>query len=243
VSAAQVRAKDTGAFHTPRFPVATGGISRFPSLAMKLPDLTYEHQLHDRGFARIAGLDEVGRGPLAGPVVAAAVVLNPADIPEGLRDSKQLGTTRRAALCDALHEVAQVGIGQASVAEIDQINILRASHLAMERALADLPDPPDHALIDGNMIPRDLDVPATPLVKGDTLSASIAAASIVAKIWRDRVMYDLAQQFPGYGWETNAGYPSKSHKEALQNLGVTPHHRRSFKPVHNILYQEKSVSS
>ena len=102
--------------------------------------------------------------------------------------------------------------------------------------------PPDHVLIDGNMLPRDLTLPATPLVKGDARSLSIAAASIVAKICRDRIMVDLAQQHPGYGWETNMGYPSKSHKAALENLGVTPHHRRSFKPVHNILYQGKIVS-
>ncbi|MCM2563706.1 ribonuclease HII [Lutimaribacter sp. EGI FJ00015] len=209
---------------------------------MKLPDLSFENAARAHGANRIAGVDEVGRGPLAGPVVAAAVVLDPAHIPEGLRDSKQLSAKRRAALSEIIHDVAQVGIGQASVAEIDQINILRASHLAMERAVAALPEPPDHLLIDGNMIPRDLVIPATPLVKGDTLSVSIAAASIMAKIWRDQVMRDLAQQFPGYGWETNAGYPSKNHKAALRNLGVTPHHRRSFKPVHNILYQDKCVS-
>ena len=208
-----------------------------------MPDFAFETDLISSGVRRIAGVDEVGRGPLAGPVVAAAVVLDPDRIPEGLHDSKQLGSKRRAVLADMLHQVAEVGIGQASVAEIDQINILRASHLAMERAIAALPTPPDHVLIDGNMIPRDLTLSATPLVKGDTRSVSIAAASIVAKIWRDRVMWDLAQQYPGYGWETNAGYPSKYHKEALRNLGVTPHHRRSFKPVHNILYQEKSVSS
>ena len=138
--------------------------------------------------------------------------------------------------------MAQVGIGQASVEEIDRINILRASHLAMERAVAALPEAPDHLLIDGNMIPVGLTLPADALIKGDGRSLSIAAASIVAKTWRDRLMWDLAQQFPGYGWESNAGYPSKSHKEALRNLGVTPHHRRSFKPVHNILYQDKSVS-
>ncbi len=209
---------------------------------MTQPHFSFETELANRGALRIAGVDEVGRGPLAGPVVAAAVVLDPARIPEGLRDSKQLTAKRRAALADILHDVAEVGIGEASVAEIDQINILRASHLAMERAIAALPNPPDHVLIDGNMIPRELTLPATPLVKGDTRSVSIAAASIVAKIWRDQVMWDLAQQFPGYGWETNAGYPSKYHKQALRNLGVTPHHRRSFRPVHNILYQEKSVS-
>ena len=195
-----------------------------------------------RGFACVAGVDEVGRGPLAGPVTAAAVVLDPARIPEGLNDSKALTARRRAELHAELLEVAEVSVAHASVEEIDALNILRASHLAMERALAGLPRPPDHALIDGNMIPRGLALPAQAVIKGDALSVSIAAASIVAKITRDAIMWDLAQQFPGYGWETNAGYPSKSHRLALWNLGVTPHHRRSFKPVHNILYQPKNVS-
>lgn len=209
---------------------------------MTQPDNSLEQAAIAAGARIVAGVDEVGRGPLAGPVVAAAVVLDPARIPDGLRDSKMLSARRRAELAEVLQAVAQVGIGSASVAEIDQINILRASHLAMERAIAALPVAPDHALIDGNLIPRGLTVPAQAIIKGDARSVSIAAASIVAKIWRDRVMWDLAQQFPGYGWETNAGYPSKSHKLALQNLGVTPHHRCSFKPVHNILYQVKSVS-
>ena len=133
---------------------------------------------------------------------------------------------------------AQVSIAEASVEEIDSINILRASHLAMERAVAALDPPPDYLLIDGNLIPRDLTIDAQAVVKGDGKSVSIAAASIVAKEARDNLMVDLAQQFPGYGWEKNAGYPSKQHREALVELGVTPHHRRSFKPVHKILYQE-----
>ena len=140
----------------------------------------------------------------------------------------------------ALRETAEHAIGVASVAEIDEINILRASHLAMMRAVAALGAPPCHLLIDGNLIPRECPYPATALVKGDALSVTIAAASIVAKSWRDNHMRDLAQHFPGYGWEKNAGYPSKSHKAALQNLGVTPHHRKSFKPVHNILWQGKN---
>ena len=137
---------------------------------------------------------------------------------------------------------ARVSVAHASVEEIDELNILYASHLAMERAVGGLGDV-CHALIDGNMIPKGLGCPATAVVKGDSRSLSIAAASIIAKVTRDRIMVDLAQQHPGYGWETNAGYPSKAHKEALRNLGVTPHHRRSFAPVHNILYQAKSVSN
>ena len=131
----------------------------------------------------------------------------------------------------------------ASAAEIDDLNILRASHLAMRRAIEALPVAPDHVLIDGNLVPRDLTVSAEALIKGDGRSLSIGAASIIAKVVRDRIMVDLAQQHPGYGWEANAGYPTKAHLEALQNLGVTPWHRRSFKPVHNILYQAVSVSS
>lgn len=198
------------------------------------PDFTFEHELSARGALRIAGVDEVGRGPLAGPVTAAAVILDPDNIPDGLNDSKALTKKKREALEPLIFASAQVSIAHATVEEIDEINILRASHLAMERALAGL-DYVDHALIDGNMIPRGLVVPATTIIKGDARSLSIAAASIVAKICRDRIMVELAQQYPGYGWETNAGYGSKSHISALQNIGVTPHHRRSFKPVHNML--------
>jgi ribonuclease HII len=209
---------------------------------MNSPDFSFETACLAQGFTRIAGVDEVGRGPLAGPVTAAAVVLDPAHIPAGLNDSKRLTARRRQDVLAAILDSADVSVAHASVAEIDALNILRASHLAMERAIAGLSKPPDHVLIDGNMIPRGLTLPAQAIIKGDALSLSIAAASIVAKIKRDAIMWDMAQQFPGYGWETNAGYPSKSHRSALQNLGVTPHHRRSFKPVHNILYQHKNLS-
>jgi len=204
-----------------------------------MPDFVFETELG----CRVAGVDEVGRGPLAGPVTAAAVVLDPACIPEGLNDSKKLSAKKRLDLYDQLLKCADVSIAHASVAEIDEINILRASHLAMERAISGLQCAPEHVLIDGNMIPRGLRLPATTLVKGDTRSLSISAASIVAKVCRDCVLVDLAQQHPGYGWETNMGYGSKRHMEALMNLGVTPHHRRSFKPVHNMLYQEKIVTN
>ena len=204
-----------------------------------MPTFDLEHKIG----GNVAGVDEVGRGPLAGPVMAAAVILNPDAIPMGLDDSKALSEKKRLLVYPQILDMAIVGFGEASVAEIDDINILRASHLAMVRAIANLGVSPDHVLVDGNLIPRDLDIPATAVIKGDSKSLSIAAASIVAKIRRDRLMVDLAQQHPGYGWETNAGYPSKSHRLALQNLGVTPHHRRSFKPVHNILYQEKLPST
>ncbi len=198
------------------------------------PDFSFEREVMALGLSRIAGVDEVGRGPLAGPVTAAAVILDPNNIPDGLNDSKALTKKKREALEPLIFASAEVSIAHATVEEIDEINILRASHLAMERAIAGLGHV-DHALIDGNMIPRGLIVPATTIIKGDARSVSIAAASIVAKICRDRIMEELAQQYPGYGWETNAGYGSKSHISALQNLGVTPHHRRSFKPVHNML--------
>jgi ribonuclease HII len=205
------------------------------------PDFRHETACHARGIVRVVGVDEVGRGPLAGPVTACAVRLDPARIPAGLADSKLLTAARREALYAEIVVVAEVSVAHATVEEIDALNILRASHLAMERAVAGLGA--DHALIDGNMIPRGLACSATAIIKGDALCLSIAAASIVAKVTRDRIMVDLAQQHPGYGWEANAGYPTKAHLEALQNLGVTPWHRRSFKPVHNILYQAISVTS
>ena len=209
---------------------------------MSHPDFEIEVAAYAAGKQRVVGVDEVGRGPLAGPVMAAAVWLDPAHIPEGLNDSKKLTAARRQALRDALTDTADISIGAASIAEIDRLNILQASHLAMLRAIEGLRHTPDHVLIDGSMIPRDLTISASAVVKGDTRSVSIAAASIVAKISRDLVMVDLAQQHPGYGWETNAGYPTPAHLSALRDLGVTPHHRRSFKPVHNILYQEKTTS-
>lgn len=210
---------------------------------MSAPDFTFEAAALARGFLRVAGVDEVGRGPLCGPVTAAAVVLDPARIPPGLNDSKKLSPARRAALATAIMEVADWCVAHASVEEIDRLNILNASHLAMCRAVAGLRLAPDHVLVDGNRLPRDLTPSAEAIVKGDGRSLSIAAASILAKEARDALMVDLAQQHPGYGWERNAGYPTKDHLEALLNLGVTPHHRRSFRPVHNILCQDKSVSA
>jgi ribonuclease HII len=204
------------------------------------PDFSFENAALTSGASYIAGVDEVGRGPLAGPVIAAAVRLDPDAIPDGLNDSKALTAAKRNSLAVLLHQTADVCIAEATVAEIDDINILHASMLAMERAVAGLPQKADHALIDGNRAPKALTAIGQPIVKGDARSLSISAASIVAKVWRDQLMVDLAQQHPGYGWDHNAGYPTKMHLAALRNLGVTPHHRRSFKPVHNILYQEKS---
>jgi ribonuclease HII len=206
------------------------------------PDFSFEMRHRMRGVLRIAGVDEAGRGPLAGPVTAAAVILDPDCIPKGLNDSKVLTAERREALWAELLDCAEVSVAHASVEEIDRLNILRASHLAMVRALAGLRAPPDHVLIDGHLIPREMAHPAEAIIRGDALCLSIAAASIVAKCVRDRVMVDLAQQHPGYGWEHNAGYPTKSHKAAMIEKGVTPHHRRTFAPVHNILYQAGNSS-
>lgn len=202
------------------------------------PDYFLEKTARQRGFLRVAGVDEVGRGPLAGPVLAAAVVLSPDRIPDGLDDSKAIPRSRRPALAARIETLAQVGIGRAEVAEIDTLNILRAAHLAMCRALAALPCSADYALIDGNLLPRGLAMRGEAVVRGDARSLSIAAASIVAKVRRDAEMAALAQQYPGYGWERNAGYPTAEHRAALKSHGVTPVHRRSFRPVHDILWQE-----
>lgn len=204
------------------------------------PNFEFETEARAAGFSSVCGVDEVGRGPLAGPVTAAAVILDPQNIPEGLNDSKKLTASKREALYEILMECADVSIGEASVAEIDEHNILRASHIAMVRAIDGLKTKSDYALIDGNQVPRGLMIKSATLIKGDSRSQSIAAASIVAKVWRDRLMVTLSQQYPHYGWETNAGYGTKVHKEGLKSHGVTPHHRRSFVPIHNILYQQKS---
>ena len=178
----------------------------------------------------VAGVDEAGRGPWAGPVVAAAVVLDAGSVPVGVTDSKRLSRARREALLTALRASARIGVGAASVAEIDRLNILEATLIAMRRAVDDLGVPPAHALVDGNRTPE-LSCPATAVVGGDARSLSIAAASIVAKVTRDRIMADLARAHPGFGWDHNAGYGTAEHRAALDALGVTPHHRRSFAPV------------
>ena len=193
-------------------------------------------------YARIAGVDEVGRGPWAGPVLAAAVILDPDHIPDGLNDSKKLTPRKRTALANEIEAHAEVSFGEASVAEIDRINILQASHLAMRRAIRGLSITPDFALIDGNRMPDDLPCPAKTLIGGDAQAASIAAASIVAKVRRDALMIALAKSHPGYGWDTNKGYGTEAHRMGLFCHGVTPHHRRSFKPIHNILYPSENIS-
>ena len=182
-----------------------------------------------------AGVDEVGRGPLAGPVVAAAVILDPARPIAGLKDSKQLSERKREALAAQIRSDALAwALGRAEVEEIDAINILQASLLAMQRAVAALSLAPELVLVDGNHCPR-LACPAQAIVKGDSLVPAISAASILAKVSRDREMLDLDARYPGYGLAQHKGYPSKAHLAALQTLGASPVHRRSYAPVRRLL--------
>ena len=205
-----------------------------------MPDFSLEDAARADGFAVIAGVDEAGRGPWAGPVVAGAAVLEPGKVPEELLaqldDSKKIKAALRADLYARLHETPgiQLGIGIATVEEIDHHNILEATMMAMARAVTSLVETPHLALVDGNREPV-LPCAVKTVVKGDARSLSIAAASIAAKETRDRIMDDLAQEHPGYGWERNAGYGTAQHQAALAELGVTPHHRRSFKPIRVLL--------
>lgn len=182
----------------------------------------------------IIGVDEVGRGPLAGPVISAAIILNKEKIPEGINDSKKLSKKKREVINEELISKHSFAIGVASVEEIDKINILQASLLAMKRAVLNLNIKPQTILVDGNKLP-DLEYNMYPIIKGDSKSISIAAASIIAKVYRDKLMQDLSLQYPGYYWEKNSGYGTKQHLLALNNLGVTPIHRKSFAPIYNML--------
>lgn len=183
----------------------------------------------------VAGVDEVGRGPLCGPVVAAAVILDPARPITGLNDSKKLSEARRERLFDEIRDKALAWcIGRAEVEEIDRLNILQATFLAMQRAVEGLPVQPKLALIDGNRCPK-LAVPCAPVVGGDAKVPAIAAASILAKVSRDREMAELELRYPGYGLAGHKGYPTPAHLEALRRLGPTPIHRRSFAPVRALL--------
>lgn len=191
--------------------------------------LDYERGIWGRGHLGIAGIDEVGRGPLAGPVVAAAVVLRRGRGVEGATDSKKLSPQRRVRLAEEiLASAAGVGVAMASVEEIDRVNIGGAVKLAMDRALRALPEPPGHIVVDGRPL-RGVAWAHDAVVKGDSLIHSIACASIVAKVFRDRLMRRLARWYPGYGWERNMGYGTPEHLAALSVLGPTPYHRRSFR--------------
>ena len=200
-----------------------------------MPDFSLEDA---SGADRVAGVDEAGRGPWAGPVVAAAVILDRdalgRDLAIGLDDSKKVPAARRETLFAALQSSARIGVGRAEVADIDSMNILGATLLAMSRAVDALAAVPDLALIDGNQLPH-VSCPVRAVIGGDGLSLSIAAASIVAKVTRDRLMAALALAHPGYGWERNKGYGTAEHRAALETLGVTPYHRQSFRPIRKIM--------
>ena len=193
-----------------------------------MPDFSYETQAGASRGRIICGVDEAGRGPLSGPVVAAAVIVNPENIPAGLNDSKALSHPARERLLNILVQNAKIGIGIAEPGEIDRINILWASMSAMERAVENLGISVDCALIDGNRVPPNLRCEAQAIVKGDAKSLSIAAASIVAKVTRDRIMVAADIRFPGYGWAGHKGYPTKAHRAAVQTLGRSPIHRWTF---------------
>lgn len=202
-----------------------------------MPDLSHEIRLGHGPDFPICGVDEAGRGPLAGPVVAAAVLLPCGPVPDwctGINDSKQVKPAQRDRMFAAITANAPYGVGIASVEEIDAINILQATFLAMARAVDELAlrtgRMPALALIDGNRAPK-LRCQTETLVEGDALSLSIAAASIIAKVTRDKIMGQLALEYPGYGWERNQGYGTAAHRAAIKLLGATPHHRRSFAPV------------
>ena len=207
-----------------------------------MPDFCLETGLGALDGIRVIGIDEAGRGPWAGPVIAAAVWIDPKNLPPGiagaLDDSKRLSAPARERLYGLLAgldpEVARIGVGRAEAGEIDRINILQATLQAMARAAADLGLRPDAALVDGNRAPP-LDCAVETVVKGDGRSLSIAAASIVAKVIRDRLMAELARTHPGYGWDRNQGYGTAEHRAALAKLGVSPAHRRSFRPVREAL--------
>lgn len=199
-------------------------------------------EIESQYTSRVGGVDEVGRGPWAGPVVAAVTVfLSPSSLPssllKGIQDSKKLSKDKREFIYTELLKLEpfHYGIGMASVEEIDKLNILKATFLAMERSIQNLPQKPEILLIDGKYIPSFDGIQTYPLIKGDNISFSIAAASIIAKITRDRIMEKLALDHPHYGWERNAGYGTAEHQRALKLHGVTPHHRRSFAPIKSLL--------
>jgi len=193
-----------------------------------MPDFTFETKAGARQGRNICGVDEAGRGPLAGPVIAAAVILTPDNIPEGLNDSKALSHSARERLLNILVQDAKIGVGISEPGEIDRINILWASMIAMRRAIENLYISVDYALVDGNRVPTGLSCDAHAIVKGDAKCLSIAAASIVAKVTRDRIMAEADSRFPGYGLSGHKGYPTKAHREAVEALGRSPAHRWTF---------------
>lgn len=207
-------------------------------------DFSFEQGLWQEDLQFVAGVDEAGRGPWAGPVVAAAAIFKPhykASFLTDLNDSKKLSAKKRDYLYEFVKQHCDTAIGFSTIEEIDDINILQASMLAMSRAIDGLPNKAQHALIDGNKIPNQLNIPAKAIIKGDGRSYSIAAASIIAKVTRDRLMQKLHDEFPHYGWNTNVGYGTKLHQEGLAIHGVTQHHRRSFKPIAKLILESKHI--
>lgn len=200
-----------------------------------MPDFFFEKKFH---LKKIAGVDEAGCGPWAGPVIASAVIFSEYDqvFWANLNDSKKLSSQKRQEYFEMLTHSSSIifGIGSASVEEIDELNIANATRLAMKRAIEDLSVPPEHVLIDGVRAPS-INIPFTMITKGDSLSLSIAAASIIAKVTRDQIMRDLSKDYPMYCWSKNAGYGTALHREALKKYGLTPHHRKSFAPIRALL--------
>lgn len=197
-------------------------------------DLKYEKELYKRNITLIAGVDEAGRGPLVGPVVAAAVILPQNYVLDGLNDSKQLSEKKREKFYEILSkEAVSIGLGIVSNEEIDKINILEASRKAMYLALEDLDVKPDYILSDAMSL-NDIDIPSRPIIHGDALSLSIAAASVIAKVTRDHIMVELAKEFPLYKYEKNKGYPTKEHLELMKKYGINKYYRMSYKPVKTI---------
>jgi ribonuclease HII len=208
-----------------------------------MPNYAFESRVLARISGYVAGVDEAGRGPLAGPVIAAAVIFARKRFPRGLDDSKKLSARAREKLYARIYDSAiAVGVGEASVDEIDLVNIRQATHLAMARAVRALNPAAAFALVDGNDAPA-LPCPCETIIGGDGRSVSIAAASIVAKVTRDRMMAALHEIHPEYGWASNKGYGTQAHLLALKRHGATPHHRRSFAPIHNILCCENPEDS
>ena len=200
---------------------------------MSIPDFSAEHRAIADGHV-VCGIDEAGRGPWAGPVVAAAVILDSFNIPAGLNDSKRLSEARREALFEPILRSAHVGIGMATASEIDSINILNATHQAMVRAVQNLMAAPTIALVDGNRAPS-LSCSVVTIIGGDGLSLSIASASIIAKVTRDRLMHDMHALYPDYGFSAHKGYGTAQHQFALQKFGPCPEHRKSFSPIKGLL--------
>lgn len=206
----------------------------------ELDNLKYEKDLYQKGYKLIAGTDEVGRGPLVGPVVAAAVILPVNYSLSGLTDSKQLSEKKREYFYDIImRDAISVGIGIVNEDVIDEINILEASRLAMNKALDDLKQKPDYILSDAMKLERD--VPVLPIIHGDALSITIAASSVIAKVTRDRMMVELGKKYPNYEFETHKGYPTKRHIELVKKYGVLKEYRKTFKPIKDMIKEGSGV--